>query len=96
YNLSMATNIPDPVRTSWQNMLFWISPPGGGPTSPHPTPPDPYFPSIAGLSKGVRDALRALDLLADWADMDPQNVLVQEFIDNMDDIGLATIFGGGS
>ncbi|MFX0207651.1 MAG: hypothetical protein ACFFDT_16810, partial [Candidatus Hodarchaeota archaeon] len=26
YNLSMATNIPDPVRTSWQNMLFWISP----------------------------------------------------------------------
>jgi hypothetical protein len=96
YNLSLATNIPNQVKTSWQNMLFWVSPLGDGPTSPHPTPPDPYFPSIAGLSKGVRDALRALDQLADWLDMDPENVLVQTFINNMDDIGLATIFGGGS
>ncbi|MFX0171680.1 MAG: hypothetical protein ACFE9L_07160 [Candidatus Hodarchaeota archaeon] len=95
YNLSLATKIPNEVRTSWQNLLFWVSPLGGGPTSPYPAPPVTYIPSIAGLARGVQEAITTLWFLGEAAQMNPENVLVQLFYDNMDTIGLGTIFGGG-
>ncbi|MFX0151243.1 MAG: hypothetical protein ACFFAJ_10710, partial [Candidatus Hodarchaeota archaeon] len=86
-NLSQATTIPNEVRTSWQNMLYSPTPPQDPETLP---------PNIAGLANGVLKAIWALWTLDTWATQDPQNVLVQQFIDNMDNIGLSTIFGGGS
>jgi hypothetical protein len=83
-----ALTIPSTTRTNWQNTLYKPTP---------PTPPDKSAipPSIAGLSQGVLDAIAAIRLLSVWSDQGEQNGLVQAFFDNMDNIGLESIFGGG-
>ncbi|MFX0183524.1 MAG: hypothetical protein ACFE95_10625 [Candidatus Hodarchaeota archaeon] len=90
-NLTQATKIPKDSRTSWQNVLYWPTPP----QDPIPTPSPPQPPSIAGLSRGAQNAIGLLFLLSDWYDQGDQNDLVQTFFDNMETIGLDKIFGGG-
>jgi len=84
-----ATTISSAVRTSWQDTLYKPTPP----TTPYPAA---IPPSIAGLSQGVLNAIAVIRTLADWNDQGIQQGLVQTFFENMDKVGLDTIFGGGS
>jgi hypothetical protein len=88
--------ISDDVEANWKNILHWPSPYAVGETPASPYPPEPpgYVPSIAGLSKGVQEAISALRTLASWQKQADDNVWVQLFFDNMDTLGLGAIFGG--
>lgn len=88
--------ISDDVETNWKNTLHWPSPYATTetPASPYPPVTPGYVASIAGLSKGVKDAIIALGTLKLWDDQAQDNVWVQLFFDNMDTLGLGAIFGG--
>jgi hypothetical protein len=84
-----AATISSAVRASWQDTLY-------KPTPPSIPNPAAIPPSIAGLSQGVLNAIAAIRTLADWNDQGDQQGLVQTFFENMDNVGLDKIFGGGS
>ncbi len=84
-----ATLIDNTVKTTWQDTLWF------------PGPPDTFEPnateavSIAGLAQSILDTIAGFKILGKFAS-DPSYLdAIQTYFEQMDDVGLDLIFGGG-
>ena len=86
--VELATLIDSTVKTNWQNTLWYPGPPGFQESDVNAT-----ITSIAGLAQGVLDTIAGFKVLvtAGSAYLDA----IQTYFENMNEVGLDAIFGGG-
>lgn len=88
--VELAELIDNTVKTTWQNTLWYPGPPGINEPDVNAT-----IKSIAGLAQGVLDTIIGFKVLGAYATDPTFLAAIQTYFENMDDVGLDSIFGGG-